>query len=175
MSTSEEWKNKIKSLVPDWASSSEGNRINAVISGMSAVLAEFQGDVKENVKQTFIDKSTNDYLALHGKERNKTRLSNESDKSFRTRIIQIQNNSQARNLKTLIDGVLGKDSSSIVTYQELMVFLNGEAFVGDSLASAYGEENIFYVIVSKYSDEQAKNIISIVENQKAFGTAWELR
>ncbi len=175
MSTSEEWKNKLKSLVPNWVLSPEGSRANAVIAGMSKILADFQSDVEKNIKQTFIKKSTNDYLALHGKERNKLKLTAESVDGFRTRIINIKNNSDSSNLEALIDGVLGENSSKILTSQELMIFLNGESFVGHSLSSKYGKKNIFYVVVSKTDLSQAKNIISIVENQKAFGTSWVLQ
>lgn len=169
--------------------------------GFAAALAQLEADLRENIKQTFIEQSEGEFLNLHGRGRGKTRYFQETDASFKQRIRIITNNSNCASLKPIIDTALAKGESSIIEWYNEEHFLNRGAFLNRGVILRDNDLiNSFTVTIpiqiiqdlSFYNrgtfadrgnfmgglvpnETLLNNLISIVNDERAFGTAWELR
>ena len=171
------WESKLKSFVPSWTYRGAGRvRMNAVYSGMAAMLAAMEQDISDVFGQTFIEQAVGQYLAQHGFDRNKVRQNGESDAAFRQRIRTISSSAGCVPLHLIVNATLERGPAKIVEQDSLRTFLNGQFFVGNNFfISGNAYHNHFIVIVPRgNSDTVLNSIISTVNQDRAFGTAWTM-
>jgi len=197
--TQDQWFKKLKSMVPSWVF--EKNQENvAIFKGLAKTLNQTQLDADNQIKETFIDSATDEYVEFHGEERSVDRFSAEVLSSYRERVKIIVNNSNLPAIKSLVDALLIKGESNIIehtgsvgSYFNRGAYLNRNIIDFDVLYNAFTilidfqipEPNAFYNRESFLnreflqgsnvsSDTIFANIIKAVNKNKAYGTVYRL-
>ena len=169
------WQEKLESFIPAWVYR-EGVRSKAVIAGIAAAFGAIEQDIDDIVGQAYIDRSIGQYLVLHGQDRGKVRQPGESVEAFRQRIKSLHGKSGCPELALFINSSLENGEAILTEQDSLRTFLNGTGFVGDNMfLSGESYNNHFIVIAPRNNSEQVLNsIITTVNQDRAFGTAWTL-
>lgn len=196
--TQDQWYQKLKQLVPNWVFERE-NYNQAIFQGMAKILEQSQIQYENHLKETFIDTAGEEYLDIHADERSVERLPADTIATYRQKIKNILNNSNCPALKELVDSLLIRGESTFVenyaaeNFMNRGAFLNRNAIEPEVLYNAftiivdyqvpepngfYGRESFFDREFLNGSNESLlsvfENIVSTVNNNKAFGTVYRL-
>lgn len=194
-----QWKERLKRLVPQWVFEKVKEN-DAIFSGMAAIMESAQSDVTEQIKETYIDQATDEYVELQGSERSVTRLTDENLSSYRERVKIIKNQSNLPDLKLLVDALLIRGESTFIQHDDQIGnFLNRENFLNRDIIDFQVVYNAFTILIdfqvplptSFYDRENFfnredtfgsgdsldsifSNIIETVNKNKAYGTVYRL-
>ena len=86
--TKEQWYQKLRGWLPAWWFEQERYNV-AVLKAMARVFAEAQSIADAHVRETFIQQSTGEITDLHGDERSVERGTDEPDRLYDDRIVNI--------------------------------------------------------------------------------------
>ena len=142
-----QWKERLKRLVPKWVFERVKEN-EAVFSGIAAVMESVQDDVADQIKETFIDQATSEYVELQGDERSVIKLPDENLSSYRQRVKVIKNQSNLPDLKALVDALLIRGVSTFIQHDdEIGSFLNRENFLNRDIIDFQVVYNAFTILI----------------------------
>jgi hypothetical protein len=102
--TQAQWFDKLKGWVPSWYFETEQYQ-RAHFMALARLLSDMQASAEALVQETFITQA-DEYLDLHGEERNTDRLEDEENAAYAFRIQNIVNSSYKAAIKRVVDALL---------------------------------------------------------------------
>lgn len=103
--TQDQWFQKLKKFVPNWWFE-KYKYSPALFQGIASAMMQLQADGEDQFNAVFLTNETTPILDLSGSEVGKPRISGENDPSYVVRIQRISNQSDAPDIKSIVDSLL---------------------------------------------------------------------
>ena len=171
----EYWLKKIKGLVPAWIftqSDDDNSNVEGLFKSIAEFFSFFEKDLNDNVGETFIRKSSGQFLDQHAKERGFTRREGETDPQLRNRIINLKGATECPKIRGTVEAISTGQNKRLIDGDGLGFFV-GDFLGQDTIITDTDERNIFAVVVDKQPNG-LNELTETIEAQKAFGIGWKL-
>ena len=172
------WLGKLKGLVPGWlftqTENPEDSNVERFFNALASVFQGLEKTLNDNISQTFIRKSSGQFLDQHAKERGVFRRQNEGDPSLRERTINLRGATDCPRIKGTVDGLFpdSRSTNRVIDGDNLNFFV-GDFLGQDTIITDDDQRDIFSVVVDKESGN-LNELTETIEAQKAFGIGWRL-
>lgn len=144
--TLEQWKDKLKTFVPAWWFETDQNT-EGLFWAAAAVFQAVDQDKDDQFNATFITRATSPILDLIGDERSIERVTGESDVKYRPRIQQITSQTDAPNLKVIVDALLAVPGCKILESPGGLIYANRGTFLNRDNYFSDFKNDYFLVVV----------------------------